>query len=280
MARLDAEIVSPELSDAVCGVVAETARNEILPRFGALTTGDVQEKAPGDLVTTADRAAEAVLTTRLTALLPGSVVVGEEAVAGDPALLGALGGGDPVWIIDPIDGTHNFVGGDPRFAVLVALAKDGEPLASWTYEPVSGVMATAIRGGGAFSGGRRLTVRPAGGRLRGLDVVTSRPRWWDEPNRPGHDALISHGAALSYITTAGLEYAAMAAGRRDAMVCVWEDPWDHAAGLLLHHEAGGVAITADGASVDITGDNALPFVCAPDLATARRINQVIPRARP
>ena len=109
-------------------------------------------------------AAEEALVEGLRALLPGSVAVGEEAVAGDPALLATLDGDAPVWIIDPIDGTHNFAVDNPRFTTLVALAHRGELLASWTYAPVLDVMATARAGAGAHVDGERvppLTLEPA-----------------------------------------------------------------------------------------------------------------------
>jgi fructose-1,6-bisphosphatase/inositol monophosphatase family enzyme len=269
---------APGFIDTVTDIVRDVARTEIMPRFGTLAARDVREKAPGDLVTVADRAAEAALAEQLTALLPGSAVVGEEAVAADPSLLDTLGGTAPSWIIDPIDGTHNFVTGSTRFVVLIALAQHGELLASWTHAPALGWTATARRGGGAYRDGRAMRVRPAGG-LRGLDVVTSRARWWDRRYRGGHDALAANGADLSYIETAGMEYAAMAAGERAAMVGVWDFPWDHAAGILLHAEAGGVTVTADGGPFRLTGGNALPFVCAADLATAHELLSVIVQAR-
>src|SRR5215475_330010 len=87
-------------------VIRAVARDEILPYFGGLESGHIAEKAPGDLVTVADRAAEEALTEALSRLVPGSVVVGEEAVADDPATLRRLGGDAPVWVVDPVDGTH------------------------------------------------------------------------------------------------------------------------------------------------------------------------------
>src|SRR5262245_10187330 len=104
-----------------------------MPRFRRLSAADVVEKAPGDLVTVADRAAEDALSSALVAMLPGSVVVGEEGVGVDRAALDALDGGAPVWVIDPIDGTHNFAADNPRFAMLIALCDRGELLASWTF---------------------------------------------------------------------------------------------------------------------------------------------------
>src|SRR5215470_16929648 len=141
-------------------IVRDVADRDIMPRFGRLRPADIAEKAPGDLVTIADRAAEESLTAALTAVLPGSVVAGEEGISADPEVAGAIAVDVPVWIIDPIDGTHNFVADNVRFTVLVALALRGELLASWTYAPALDLMATATRGGGAHVDGARVRVRP------------------------------------------------------------------------------------------------------------------------
>ena len=100
----------PGLRD-IADLLAEVARVEIVPRFRALAHGDWREKGPGDIVTIADERTEAALAPRLQALLPGSVVLGEEAAAKDPSLFDLLSGDHPVWIIDPIDGTANFAEG-------------------------------------------------------------------------------------------------------------------------------------------------------------------------
>src|SRR5258706_1538626 len=102
-------------------IIREVARTEIVPRFRMLRAGDIREKSPGNLVTAADMASEAALTRRLGEILPGAVVLGEEAAAEDEGLFGLLAGDAPVWIIDPVDGTINFAHGRPGFAVIVAL---------------------------------------------------------------------------------------------------------------------------------------------------------------
>jgi fructose-1,6-bisphosphatase/inositol monophosphatase family enzyme len=265
-------------------IIRDVAARDIMPRFGRLTAADIAEKAPGDLVTVADRAAEESLTAALTAMLPGSVVAGEEGISADPAVAAALGGDVPVWVIDPIDGTHNFVTDNVRFTVLVALALRGELLASWTYAPALDLMATATRGGGAYVDGEQVHVRPAGadGRsassrvgddgLRYLDVHTSQQRWWTPRQRDEFNVLCRHGVSLAFFDTSGLEYIELASGRRSVMIVTWENPWDHAAGLLLHAEAGGVSRTATGEEFLISGGNALPLVVAPDAVTANRVH--------
>jgi len=254
-------------------IIRDVAARDIMPRFGRLTAADIAEKAPGDLVTVADRAAEESLTAALTAMLPGSVVAGEEGISADPAVAAALGGDVPVWVIDPIDGTHNFVTDNVRFTVLVALALRGELLASWTYAPALDLMATATRGGGAYVDGARVRVRPTSADgLRYLDVHTSQQRWWTPRQRDEFNVLCRHGVSLAFFDTSGLEYIELASGRRSVMIVTWENPWDHAAGLLLHAEAGGVARTATGEEFLITGGNALPLVVAPDAVTATRVH--------
>src|SRR5689334_16997274 len=153
---------------AVQRLIEQVAATEVLPRFGRLSGGDVREKSPGEIVTVADRAAEAALAEGLTRIVPGSVVVGEESVGADPARLDALAGAAPVWVVDPIDGTEAYAAGNPRFTTLVALAHHGRLLASWTYLPVFGRTATAVAGGGALVDGRPLRVGPAGADLRDL----------------------------------------------------------------------------------------------------------------
>lgn len=258
----------------VAEIIREVSATEILPRFGRLGDGEIVEKGPGDLVTVADKASEQALSERLTDLLPGSRVVGEEAVFADEAVLEALDGPDPVWIIDPIDGTENYANANARFTVLVALAHGGELHASWIYEPYFDQMAHAIRGAGAYRNGERLRVAEAPDPTNGLmsvPVSTSRPRFWNEQAKQAITALSTHGAWLSYGDGAGLEYVTLASGRRTCALMVWENVWDHAAGLLLHAEAGGVALTADGTPFRLAGGNALPFVVAPDAATAKAV---------
>jgi len=258
----------------VAEIIREVSATEILPRFGRLGEGEIVEKGPGDLVTVADRASEQALSERLTELLPGSRVVGEEAVYADEAVLEALDGPDPVWIIDPIDGTENYANANARFTVLVALARGGELHASWIYEPYFDQLAHAVRGEGAYLNGLRLRVAeapdPANG-LMNVPVSTSRPKFWNEQAKQAITALSTHGAWLSYGDGAGLEYVTLAAGKRTCALMVWENVWDHAAGLLLHAEAGGVALTSDGTPFRLAGGNALPFVVAPDAATAKAV---------
>lgn len=256
----------------VTGIVERVAQQLIVPRFGRLRPEDLREKSPGELVTVADQEAERELGRALTGLLPGSVVVGEEAVSVEPDLVHALAGSAPVWILDPIDGTEAFATGSPRFATLVTLASAGRSLACWTYAPLLGLTATAVADGGAYLNGQPIRVaEPAGSDLPDLDVLMSQPRWWTDEHRARFNELFAAGVTPSFFDTAGLAYLELARGRRAAMVISWELVWDHAAGLLLHAEAGGQVLTATGAEFELTGGNALPAVAAASRATGQAL---------
>ncbi|MFE8940822.1 inositol monophosphatase family protein [Streptomyces sp. NPDC007872] len=255
--------------------VRKAAAAEIMPRFRQLAAHEIVEKnGPHDLVTVADRAAEAHLTASLTALLPGSVVVGEEAVHADPAVYDALGGDAPVWIVDPVDGTRQFVHGDPAFCTLVALARHGEVLASWTYAPALEQMAVAVRGRGATLNGEPLRAgSPAPGEV--LEVASSHPDYTTPEQKRALLGLDTDGVRPRPCGSAGLEYLAVARGALSGVAFSWEYAWDHAAGLLLVAEAGGTDTTVAGEPFRVTGGNALPFTAARDAATAERIRTLL-----
>ncbi|MFE6281802.1 inositol monophosphatase family protein [Streptomyces sp. NPDC057877] len=252
-------------------VVRKAAAAEIMPRFRQLAHHEVDEKTgPHDLVTDADRNAELYLTEALSTLLPGSAVVGEEAVHANPASYEAIRGEAPVWIVDPVDGTRQFVHGDDGFCTLVALAVGGVVVGSWTYAAARDQLATAVRGRGAFLDGRRLR---AGSPDPGQDlrIATSHPDFTTDEEKRALLALRTEGVAARPCGSAGLEYLAIARGEVDAVAFSWEAAWDHAAGLLLVEEAGGLHLTRAGQPFRITGSNALPFTAARDAATARRV---------
>ncbi|MEU9900186.1 inositol monophosphatase family protein [Streptomyces phaeochromogenes] len=258
-------------TDDVEAAVRTAAATEIMPRFRQLAAHEIDEKTgPHDLVTDADRKAEEYLTEALVKLLPGSVVVGEEAVHANPATYEAIKGEAPVWIVDPVDGTRQFVHGDPGFCTLVALAHRGVLLASWTYAPARDQLAVAVRGRGALLDGEPLRAgSPAPG--RDLEVATSHPDYTTDDQKRALLGLWTEGVSPRACGSAGLEYLAVARGELDATAFSWEAAWDHAAGLLLVEEAGGAHLTLAGEPFRITGGNALPFTAARDAATARRV---------
>jgi fructose-1,6-bisphosphatase/inositol monophosphatase family enzyme len=242
--------------DKVDALLREVAAEVVLPRYQRLTHDEVQEKGPGDLVTVADREAERLLTTRLTDLLPGSVVVGEEAVSADPSLMSHLTREHQVWVVDPLDGTTNFAAGRRPFAMMVALLRDGRTVASWILDPVDGVLASAERGGGAYLGGERIVFESGARPLAAL-----RGPVFGKYIPPDARALIAQGEpgvgeVLRGHNCAGYEYPAIARDDQQFAVFWRMLPWDHAPGTLLIAEAGGTARYFDGAAYDPTSSRA------------------------
>ncbi|MCC6387890.1 MAG: inositol monophosphatase [Dehalococcoidia bacterium] len=233
------------LIDRAGTLLREAANGLVLPRFQALAHGEVEEKSPGEIVTIADREAEAWLTPRLAALVPGSRVVGEEAVETDPRLLDGIERG-LAWLVDPVDGTANFVDGSPRFAVMAALLRDGDALAAWILDPVTGTLAAAERGAGAAMDGiaiRVPAVDPEASKLHGALHCRFMPAHVREAIEARQGAFASTFGGLG---CAGHEYRDLAAGARHFSVYWRTHPWDHVPGALLLTEAGGHCARLDG----------------------------------
>jgi fructose-1,6-bisphosphatase/inositol monophosphatase family enzyme len=223
----------------VAELIRDVAASEIVPRFRALAAHEVREKKPGDLVTVADESAERALTPALQALLPGSIAIGEEAIAADPNLLQHLEHVDrPVWVIDPVDGTVNFAHGRPLFAVLIALVVGGQTVAGWIHDPLTGTMATAEIGSGAWDRGRRLKVADPVPPERMRGQILSRLF-----SHEGQYALRKQGVVFHHdseaLRCAGQEYLRLLTGAWHFTGYGRLRPWDHAAGILVHREAGG-----------------------------------------
>jgi fructose-1,6-bisphosphatase/inositol monophosphatase family enzyme len=226
-------------------VVRDVAQREIAPRFRQLAPSDVIGKPtaedPTDLVTAADRAAEAELTQRLPELVPGSAVVGEEAVAADPSVLTRLRGSQPVWVVDPLDGTRNFAAGHGPFGTMVVLVERGVLLASCIYFTEGDRLFMAERGLGAFLDGQRLAPR--------APAATS--------------ATLAGTVYVRYMPEE------VATGQKDYVHYYRLLPWDHAPGALIVREAGGVVRHPDGREYDVM-DLRESTLLSPDAATWER----------
>ena len=219
------------------------ARSIVVPRFQRLQQHHIEEKSPGELVTVVDREVEALLAPALAALAPGSRVVGEEACAADPALLHRLDEGE-VWLVDPLDGTGNFIAGRPLVSMMVARLQQGEPVAAWMLDPLTGTLHSAERGAGAWIDGRRARVADMGAAaLRGI-VKT---RFLPEPLKSeiaGRSGRLRETQAGS--NCAGVDYPAIVKGESDFALYWRTLPWDHAPGTLFLAEAGGHTARLDG----------------------------------
>ena len=259
-------------AEAVAALIRQTADAVILPRFRALAPGEIREKNPGDFVTIADTESEAMLADLLTRALPGSVVCGEEGVARDAGVFATLDGAAPVWVIDPVDGTCNFAHGRTGFAVIVALVVGGVTRAGWIYEPLTGALVHAARGGGAWIDGRRADA----GRGLPLSAQTGSAYGQLEGRGPACKLLTAAGAVASVRNTGcgGLDYILMARGETQFKYSSVSLPWDHAAGILIMEEAGAVARFADGSPYDVHRHGS-PLLIAPDEDSWRQLQTLL-----
>jgi fructose-1,6-bisphosphatase/inositol monophosphatase family enzyme len=244
--------MSPDDVSQVIALLREVAKREILPRFKHLGAGDVRTKAgPLDPVTVADEAAELALYAGLKRLFPDDDVIGEEAVSSGTASLGRLTAPGRVWILDPIDGTANFTAELPLFGVMASLVEADEILAGFIYDPFGDDCAYALAGRGAF-------LRAADGVERRLRVAAPVPvarmvgsvswRFMEEPLRTRVLHSLDLLAAVTDYRCAAHQYRMLAAGHTDVQMFRKLLPWDHAAGVLLHREAGGYARRFDGSA--------------------------------
>jgi fructose-1,6-bisphosphatase/inositol monophosphatase family enzyme len=259
----------------VAALIEEVAAIEILPRFERLAAHEIREKSPGDLVTVADEAAEAWLTPRLLAALPDSLVLGEEAAAAAPEILRHLVEAESLWLIDPIDGTANFAGGRPRFAVMIAYLHRGQAVASWIYDPVGRRMAVAERGAGAFIDGRRLAVAPPPAGVAEMTGTLHVGQFGEPALRTRVQERRHLVAAVKSLRCAGLEYMRLADGQIHFSLYSRLMPWDHAPGVLLHAEAGGHAAYLEGGSYDPARIDARGLMLAPDAASWQALHDLL-----
>ena len=169
----------------------------------------------------------------------------------------------PVWVIDPVDGTANFAQGREDFAVMLALVEHDAVLAGWIYEPVTDRMSYAVRGGGAFLDGRPLARPGTENSYRGVLAVGSKG---DPALAPRVQKRRDRVHPVKSVRCAGVEYMRLALGELDFLMFSGTMPWDHAAGVLLFTESGGeAALMATGAPygpADLAGE----LLLAPDRA--------------
>ena len=235
-------------------IVAEILRNaaqaEILPRFRNLSAGAIRTKTSQlDLVTDADEAAERTIEVELLRAFPKAVVIGEEGVSRDPSLLDGLGDADLAFILDPVDGTLNFASGLPLFGVMAAAVMKGEVVCGVILDPISDDWAIAVRGEGAW------LQRPDGS-TRALRVASPVPlsqmagnvswRYLPEALRPVVTGNLPRIAMAADLRCAAHTYRQIAGGHLHFAFSSSVMPWDHAAGWLIHREAGGHTAHFDG----------------------------------
>ena len=229
-------LVTDAVNAAVLTAMDVAAQTEIMPRWRSLGAGDVRTKSgPWDVVTDADVLAERYLTEVLRTIIDIRVV-GEEATAADASLLDLVAASDACWLVDPVDGTRNFVEGREDFACMVALVEGGRTVGAWITHPVVNRRIWAAAGSGTFIDGEQVTAPLPSSATAPLGAVGAKLFMADA------DAVHAKARELGPVQDirfcAGWDYYDLLVGAKDYTLFSRSLPWDHAPGGLLAQEAG------------------------------------------
>ncbi|MFT3988001.1 inositol monophosphatase family protein [Aestuariivirga sp.] len=242
--------------DRLAAILADAAATEIMPRFRSLPAGGIREKTSAlDLVTDADEAAEWKIRDACARAFPKALFVGEESVERDPALMAKIADADLAIIIDPVDGTSNYAWGLPLFGVLAAVTRKGEAIGGLIFDPVCRDWRKALKGEGAWGetvDGKSWDLKVA--KPAALSEMTGTGSWYlmPEPQRSRTAANLAKVHASFAYRCAAYEYRIIADGVVHFALHYKLMPWDHAAGVLIHAEAGGYSACHDGTPYDAT----------------------------
>lgn len=240
--------------------------------FGEVENLQVSTKGPGDFVSAADRKAESTLFEELSRARPGYGFLMEER--------GAIAGTDLThrWIVDPLDGTTNFLHSVPIFAISIALEREGQIVAGLVYDPISDDMFVAEKGQGAYLNNRRLRVAQRtdlSTALIGCGIPHLGRAAQHSLFRAELAAVMARALNIRRLGAAALDLAYVAAGRLDGF---WEhglNQWDLAAGVILVREAGGFVTDSDGGSTMLESGS----VCAGNEGLHRELLTTLRAAR-
>lgn len=228
--------------DHVAEALREASQKFILPRFRMLQAHEISEKtSPNDLVTQADIEAEAFFEEALPKILSGSIVLGEEGVSRgehDTSVL-AKDSGAKVWVVDPVDGTYNFVHGREEFGVMIALVENGVCTASWIYDVMQDSLARAALGGGAYIDEARLFT-PQDEKPFDEMIVHLSAKFFPPDIKVKIKNKADSLPNVKSVGSAAHEYMKVAKGVSDSAVYCRLKPWDHLPGALIVQEAGGI----------------------------------------
>lgn len=248
----------------------------LLRDFNEVEKLQVSLKGPADFVSTADKRSEAIIKTTLNKVKPDFAFVGEET--------GVSGGGDHQFIVDPLDGTTNFLHGIPHWAIAVAYLYKNQPHIAVTYDPIKNEMFYAEKGKGAYLNDQRIRIS---GRARMRDAVfaTGIPFLGLHEHMHGQylarlSNIMAKTAGVRRFGSATLDLAYVATGRYEGFFEYGLNSWDIAGGILLVQEAGGFVVNENNAPYALQALEQQQWIIASNYALCKdffqTFNQKIP----
>ena len=223
-------------------MIIAAAQEELLPRF---TRVERQHKRDGSVLTEADLAVQSRLAEELLKQWPDTLFLGEEMTAAEQADL--LASGQPVWCLDPLDGTSNFAAGIPFFSVSLALLQQGKVLLGMVYDPVRNECFSASPEQGARLNGAPLRVKQTGLELKQTTALIDFKRL--EPDLATRLVTAIPYASQRSFGSVALDWCWLAAGRCHIYLHGRSNIWDYAAGNMIFHAAGGYSCTLNGDAI-------------------------------
>lgn len=262
--------------DKIAQIIREVAADKITPRFRQLEKHEISTKSgPTDLVTIADLEAEEELTRIFKDILPGSYVVGEEAVSKQQVDISAVGTEEGyIWVIDPVDGTLNFAEGDKRHGTIVTLVKNGQTVQGWILDIPNDRMAIAEQGAGVEVNGAKKHYPTMTQSLNDTRGFISRKFLPKKMRKELTDILDNEFGNIETYMCCAHEYLDILEGQ--SFFCLYSRirPWDHLTGTFMMSEAGGYVRKWDGSHYK-PGDERGGVIVTQDEATWTLIHDLL-----
>ena len=218
-------------------ILFQVSKDIVIPKYQKLNPEEIKIKNNGSKVTSVDIEVENVLMRDLKKLLPNSLFVGEELFSKNPKIIQSYNEKNFCWTVDPIDGTNNYIKGDEKFAIMIALTFKEQIIQSWIYKPLSEELSYAKLGGGAFVDDTKIINTKEFNISNSIGSISL--KHWDEKNKKKIIKTKKNFNNLHSYGCIGFEYVDIAKGFRNFAILSQLPPWDHIPGILLVKESGG-----------------------------------------
>ena len=240
-------------NDDIKDILFNVSKKIILPKYKKLKSKDIRIKNEGSLVTSVDIEVENNLKKHLLKLLPNSLFVGEESFFDNPKIIENYNSKSFCWTVDPIDGTSNFIKGNERFAIMIALTFKDQIIQSWIYKPLTDEFSHAMLGQGAFINGLKIMNKKNISLSNSIGSISS--KYWQDIYLNKILQIKKKFINTNSYRCIGFEYVDIAKGIRNFTVLSKLLPWDHIPGILLINESGRYTRHFDGSNYDHTKRN-------------------------